>query len=235
VKISPLSSSSRSRLLKLCGSKGGQGIVGNVASRQGSSASPVRATVPNSGIWIPALVFGIPGDTITAIVIGVLYLKNLLPGPLIFQNQPEVITALFAVFFIANILMLPFGWLAIKLSVRMLRVSRSILMPIIMIFCIIGAFAITNSAFAIGVMLVFGILGFVLEEHGFPVAPIILGIVLGPLLEQNFFNSMIKADGSVLAFFARPIAGVLGVATLLLWAAMLWYWSRSRRLAEAAT
>ena len=188
-----------------------------------------------SGTWIPALVFGIPGDTITAIVIGVLYLKNLLPGPLIFQNQPELITALFAVFFIANILMLPFGWLAIKLSVRMLRVSRSILMPIIMIFCIIGAFAITNSAFAIGVMLVFGILGFVLEEHGFPVAPIILGIVLGPLLEQNFFNSMIKADGSVLAFFARPIAGLLGVATLLLWAGMLWYWSRNRRLAEAAT
>jgi len=187
-----------------------------------------------SGTWIPALVFGIPGDTITAIVIGVLYLKNLVPGPLIFQNQPEVITALFAVFFIANLLMLPFGWLAIKLSVQMLRVSRSILMPIIMIFCIVGAFAITNSAFAIGVMLIFGVLGFVLEDHGFPVAPIILGIVLGPLLEQNFFSSMLKADGSVLAFFSRPIAGVLGIATLLLWTAMLYYWMRSRRMNEAA-
>ena len=131
--------------------------------------------------------------------------------------------------------MLPFGWLcAIKLSVQMLRVSRSILMPIIMIFCIVGAFAITNSAFAIGVMLIFGILGFVLEDHGFPVAPIILGIVLGPLLEQNLFSSMLKADGSVLAFFSRPIAGVLGIATLLLWTAMLYYWMRSRRMNKAA-
>ena len=187
-----------------------------------------------SGTWIPALVFGIPGDTITAIVIGVLYLKNLVPGPLIFQNQPELISALFAVFFLANLLMLPLGWVAIKLSVQMLRVSRSILMPIILLFCIIGAFAVTNSAFAVGVMLVFGILGFVLEEHGFPVAPIILGIVLGPLLEQNFFSCMLKANGSILAFFSRPIGGVLGVATLLLWGAMVWIWVRNRRATHVA-
>jgi TctA family transporter len=176
-----------------------------------------------SGDWIPALVFGIPGDSITAIVIGVLYLKNLNPGPMIFQNQPEIVTAVFIVFFIANILMIPFGWLAIRSSVHILRVPRPVLMPVIMMFCIVGAFAITNSAFAVGVMLVFGILGFLMEENGFPVAPAILGIVLGPMLENNFFNSMIKADGAIWPFFERPIAGALGVATLAVWGAMIWF------------
>jgi putative tricarboxylic transport membrane protein len=168
-------------------------------------------------------------------VIGVLYLKNLTPGPMIFHNQPEVMTALFAVFFLANLLMLPFGWLAIKLSVQILRISQPILMPIIMIFCIVGAFAVTNSTLAVLIMLVFGIVGFVLEDHDFPVAPIILGIVLGPLLEQNFFNSMIKADGSVLAFFARPIAGALGICTILIWAGMVWFGVRDRLLRARAT
>jgi TctA family transporter len=181
-----------------------------------------------SGDWIPALVFGIPGDSITAIVIGVLYLKNLNPGPMIFQNQPELITAVFIVFFIANLLMVPFGWLAIKCSVHILRVPRPVLMPIIMMFCIVGAFAITNSAFAVAVMLVFGILGFAMEENGFPVAPAILGIVLGPMLENNFFNSMIKANGELWPFFERPIAGGLGLATLAVWGAMIWFAARRR-------
>jgi putative tricarboxylic transport membrane protein len=120
------------------------------------------------------------------------------------------------------------GWLAIRSSVHILRVPRPILMPIIMMFCIVGAFAITNSPFAVMVMLVFGVLGFLMEENGFPVAPAILGIVLGPMLENNFFNSMIKADGSAIAFFQRPIAGVLGVVTIAIWLSMIWFaWKRS--------
>jgi TctA family transporter len=182
-----------------------------------------------SGTWIPTLVFGIPGDSITAIVVGVLYLKNLSPGPLVFQQQPDVVTAIFIVFFLANLLMIPFGWLAIKSSAHLLRVPRPILMPVIMMFCIVGSFAITNSPVAIGVMLVFGVLGFALEENGFPVAPAILGIVLGPMLENNFFNSMIKAEGALWPFFERPIAGFLGVATLAVWSAMIWLALSRRR------
>jgi 2-methylcitrate dehydratase PrpD len=79
-----------------------------------------------------------------------------------------------------------------------------------------------SCPFAVAVMLVFGVIGFLMEENDFPVAPVILGIVLGPMLEQNFVTSMIKSDGSFLAFFARPIAGVLGVATLLVWGGMAW-------------
>jgi TctA family transporter len=174
-----------------------------------------------SGAWIPALVFGIPGDSITAIVIGVLYLKGMNPGPTIFINKPELITAVFMLFFLSQIIMVPFGWVAIKSAKQILRVPRDILMPIILMFCLVGAFAINNSIFGITIMLVFGIIGFLMEENGFPVAPVILGIVLGPMLEQNFITSLIKSDGNVFGFFARPIAAGLGVVTLLVWVSPL--------------
>ena len=135
-----------------------------------------------AGAWIPALVFGIPGDSITAIAIGVLYMKNMAPGPTIFVNNPQNVYALFLVFVLANLLMLPLGWAMIKVATRILRVPRDILMPIILLFAIVGAFAINNSLFDVGLMLGFGVLAFLMEENGFPVAPTILGVVLGPLL-----------------------------------------------------
>ncbi len=170
-----------------------------------------------SGAWIPALVFGIPGDSITAIVIGVLYVKGMNPGPTIFIHAPELIYAVFIVFFLANLILLPLGWVLIKVSRQILRVPTRILMPIILMFCIVGSFAINNSVFGIGIMLVLGVVGFVMEENDYPVAPAILGLVLGPMLEQNFITSMIKADGNLLAFFERPIAAGLGVLTVAVW------------------
>src|SRR5215216_4705853 len=186
----------------------------------------VDATSANNsalgGAWIPALVFGIPGDSITAIVIGVLYMKGMNPGPTVFLQNPQFIYAVFIIFVLANIFMLPLGWLAIKSAKQILRVPKNILLPIILIFCVVGSYAMTNSVYGILVMLVMGMLGWVMEEHGFPIAPAILGLVLGEMLEQNFMTSMIKSDGAFLAFFERPIAGVLGVATLLIWVTMLW-------------
>ncbi len=170
-----------------------------------------------SGAWIPALVFGIPGDSITAIAIGVLYMKGMNPGPTIFLNNPENIYAVFIVFFLANLLMLPLGLLAIKLYKQILRVPRNALMPIILIFCMVGAFAINNTAFDIGVMLVAGVAAFLMERNGFPIAPLILGVVLGPMFEENLATSLIKAEGSWMAFFERPIAAALGVVTLVVW------------------
>jgi len=175
-----------------------------------------------AGAWIPALVFGIPGDSITAIVIGVLYMKNMNPGPSVFLQNPQFIYAVFIVFIIANLLMLPIGWAAIKSAKRLLAVPRNILSPIILMFAIIGSFAITNSNYAIVIMLLAGIIGWILEENGFPVAPIILGLVLGEMLEQTFMTSMIKSDGSILPFISRPISGVLALLTLVVWVAMAW-------------
>lgn len=167
--------------------------------------------------WIPALVFGIPGDSITAIVIGVLYMKNLNPGPMIFINNPEAMYSVFLVFILANLIMLPLGFLTIKLAKKILQVPRNILMPLILLFCIVGAYSINNSAFDVGIMLFFGLLAYVMENNGFPIAPVILGVVLGGRLEETFISSMIKSDGNVIAFFDRPIAGTLGVLTILVW------------------
>ncbi len=170
-----------------------------------------------AGAWIPALVFGIPGDSITAIVIGVLYMKGMNPGPTVFMNQPELINAVFIVFFLANLALIPLGFLAIRLSRRILYVPRKVLIPIILMFCVVGSFAINNTVFGISVMLVMGVLAYVMESNGFPVAPTILGIVLGTMLESNFMSSMIKADGEFSGFFSRPIAATLGVIVILIW------------------
>ena len=167
-----------------------------------------------AGAWIPALVFGIPGDSITAIAIGVLMMKNMAPGPTIFVNNPENVYALFLVFVIANLMMLPLGWAIIKVATRVLTVPRKILMPIILLFAIVGSYAINNSLFDVGVMLAFGVLAFVLEENDFPVAPVILGVVLGPLLEEYFINSMIKSDGRLIGLVDRPIAAILAAITI---------------------
>ncbi len=172
-----------------------------------------------AGAWIPALVFGIPGDSITAIVIGVLYMKNLNPGPTIFINNPVAVYSVFLVFILANLLMIPLGFLTIKVAKKILRVPRNILMPMILLFCVVGSYAINNSVFDVGVMLAFGLFAYLMEENGYPVAPVILGVVLGGMLEENFITSMIKSDGRLMAFFERPIAAGLGVMTILVWLA----------------
>src|SRR3954467_11009526 len=174
-----------------------------------------------AGAWIPALVFGIPGDSITAIVIVVLYIKGLNPGPTIFMNNAPAIYAIFMVFILANLLMLPLGLAAIRAAKQMLRAPREVLLPVILLFCIVGSFAINNSIFGVVLMLAFGILGYFMEENGFPIAPAILGMVLGAMLEENFISSMIKADGRVLGFFERPIAGGLGILTIVVFSVPL--------------
>jgi TctA family transporter len=180
-----------------------------------------------AGAWIPALVFGIPGDSITAIVIGVLYMKNMNPGPTLFTTNPQNIYAVFLLFILANLMMLPLGYLCIKVAKRILKVPRDILMPVILLFCVVGAFAINNTAFDIGVMLVAGVAAYLLEQNDFPISPLILGVVLGGMLEQNLVSSLIKADGNPLAFFERPISATLGVVTILIWLSPLLHRRRS--------
>ncbi|RPJ02475.1 MAG: C4-dicarboxylate ABC transporter permease, partial [Deltaproteobacteria bacterium] len=170
-----------------------------------------------AGDWVPALVFGIPGDSITAIVIGVLFMKGLRPGPMICEQLPDILYAVYLSFILANLLMVPFGWLAIKCSSQMLRVPRNILMPGILMFCIVGSFAINNTVFDVGIMLVMGIVGYFLEANGFPVAPVVLGLVLGPIVEKNFMMSVIKTDWNLAQFFTRPGSAILCILTILIW------------------
>jgi TctA family transporter len=174
-----------------------------------------------AGAWIPALVFGIPGDSITAIVIGVLYMKNMNPGPTLFTTNPQNIYAVFLLFILANLIMVPLGLLCIKAARQILKVPRNVLMPLILLFCIVGTFAINNSLFEVAVMLVAGLVAYLLEANRFPIAPAILGVVLGGMLEENFITSMIKSDGDLTAFVQRPIAATLAAVTVVVWLAPL--------------
>lgn len=185
------------------------------------------------GTWVPALVFGIPGDSITAIVIGVLFMKGLRPGPQIFERSPEIIYAVYFSFILANLLMVFFGYLAIRGSTYLLRVPRNILLPAIVMFCIVGSYAINNSLFDVGIMLAMGVLGYYLEVNGVPVAPVVLGLVLGPILEKNFMMSMIKTNWDLTQFFSRPVAALLGIITIAVWLVPL-YPRLLRRLKEGS-
>jgi len=188
---------------------------------EGAVAQIAPATAANNaavgGSFIPATVFGIPGDSLTAIVIGVLLMKGLNPGPTIFTDNASMINAVFLAFLLANLMLIPFGFLSVRLFKQVLRIPQGILMPSILLFAMVGAYAVENSLFAVVTILVFGVLGFLLEENDFPLAPMILGIVLGPLLEETFVTSMMRSNGSFLAFFERPVSLALALITLAVW------------------
>ena len=188
---------------------------------KGSVEGIVNATTSNnaaiSGAFIPALVFGIPGDSLTAIIIGVLFMKGLEPGPTLFTNHGDFLFAIYMVFILANVLMIPLGYIAISLASKIMKVPSNLLYPIILGFCIVGAFAIQNSNFDIAAMLGFGVAAYFMISHKIPVAPAILGLVLGDMLENTFMQSMIKSEWDLTSFFSRPIAATLGVITISLW------------------
>ncbi|MBI4603152.1 MAG: tripartite tricarboxylate transporter permease [Planctomycetes bacterium] len=179
------------------------------------------ATTANSaslaGAWVPALVFGIPGDSVTALVIGILMMKNLRPGPEIFERQGALVYGIYILFALANLVLIPAGFLAIKAGGALVRVPRCILLPAILLFCVLGSYAINGSYFDVGVMLALGVLGFALERWEVPVGPVVLGVVLGGPLEEAFLQTMARSGGSLLAFFERPIAALLGTLCLGLW------------------
>jgi putative tricarboxylic transport membrane protein len=181
-----------------------------------------------SSAWVPALVFGIPGDTITAIVIGVLYVKGMNPGPTLFMFNPQTIYAVFLIFILANVIMIPLGWGLIKFSKNILRVSKQVLMPLILIFCIVGAFASNNAVYGVTIMLIFGVAGYLMEENGIPIAPCVLGIVIGPILEKNLISTLIKSQGDFIAFVNRPVALAIFALFCAIWISIIYSWVRPK-------
>lgn len=170
--------------------------------------------------WIPALTLGLPGDTITAIVLGVFLMKGITPGPLLFDQQPELLYSLYLTFLLANIVLLPlYGYLSARLAARLIKVPVPMLLSVISGLCIVGAYAINNNSFDIWVMLAMGIMAFGLRRGGFPLPQVVLGMVLGKIMEQNFMVSSIKSKWDLSSFFERPIALGLMIATILVIAA----------------
>jgi TctA family transporter len=195
---------------------------------RGSLEGVGDATAANNsalaGAWVPALVFGIPGDSITAIVIGVLLMKNITPGPEIFTKQGDLVYSIYLMFLVANLVLIPVGLLAIKVGGNVVRIPRRVLLPVILLFCVIGSYAINANSFDVGIMLAMGILGFVLERRRIPLGPVVLGIILGGPLEERFIQTLSKPDSSLGSFFGftpgeefRLLSLLLGALCVLVW------------------
>lgn len=181
----------------------------------GSEEGVVAPTTANNaalgGTWIPALVFGIPGDTITAIVLGAMLMYGLKPGPLVFVNNKELINQIFAVALASQVFVLILGFLGIKAFAFLFKFPRNVVLAGITVFSLIGAYAIRSSVFDVLLVVLFGILGYFMEKVEMPLSPLILGLVLGPMIEDNLRIGLIKTSNHFLPFLTRPISAVFAL------------------------
>jgi len=168
----------------------------------------------NGGALIPMLTLGIPGDPITAILLGALMIQGLTPGPLLFRSNPVFVYSVFWAFLVGAIFVLFVTLLTMKVWVAVLQIPRWVLLPIISIFCVVGTFSLRNSFWDTGVMLFFGLLGFLMIRYGFPVVPMLLAIVLGPDFESHTRLSLITSKGDPAVFLRHPISLVFVVIAL---------------------
>ncbi|MDE2955946.1 MAG: tripartite tricarboxylate transporter permease [Bacteroidota bacterium] len=179
-----------------------------------AGASSNNAAVASA--WIPALSLGLPGDTVTAMVLAVFMMKGITPGPMLFAQDMTLIWTLYGTFLVANLLLLPAcGYLSARMAAQAVRLPLNLLISIIAAACLIGAYAINRNPVDVGVMVGMGAVALMLRRYGFPLAQVVLGMVLGPILEQHFMVSAIKSNWNLLSFFDRPVALVLMALTLM--------------------
>jgi putative tricarboxylic transport membrane protein len=179
-------------------------------------------------------VLGIPSNVAMALLLGALMIHGLQPGPLLLQQHPDIFWGTVASMYIGNAMLLVLNLPLIGLWVKLLKVPYKILFPMILLFCLIGAYSENNNAFDMLVMLFFGIVGYLLRKYGYDLAPLVLAFVLGRQMEQAFRQSLILSDGSFLVFFSRPIsAGAMALATFLLFSALIPAFRKKREKMEA--
>lgn len=161
------------------------------------------------GAWIPALVFGIPGDAVTAIVLGALMMHHITPGPEIFTHHADAVHSIFTIGLITQVLLLLAGYAGIRAFGAIMRCPRHLIMTGVVIFSIVGAYSLQNSFFDVWIMLGAGLLGFFLDRHGVPLPPLILGLILGPLAEKKLRAGLISSQGNLTDMFTQPICAAL--------------------------
>jgi putative tricarboxylic transport membrane protein len=184
-------------------------IEGLIASETGNNAC-----VP--GAIIPVLTLAIPGSAPAAVLLGAMLIHGVRPGPLIMIESPSFIYEVIAMVFFATIAMFVLGLSMVRPMVKILQVPRQKLMPIVFILCVVGSFALQSRLFDVGVMIFFGIFGFILREMDYPMAPLVLGIILGDMLDKNLRRSLILSNGDITPFFTRPICLGLFILTMLI-------------------
>jgi putative tricarboxylic transport membrane protein len=176
---------------------------------EGIAGPETANNAATGGAMVPLLTLGIPGSATTAVIIGGFLVHGLQPGPMLFMNQPKLMYSIFIAMFLANILMLFAGLGLAKVFSNFRRIRYSILGPCIFIFAAIGSYGIRNDVTDLWIMFFFGVVGYFMKKYNYPIAPMIIGLVLGGLTEISLRRGMRMADYDVFAFLFRPIAGVI--------------------------
>lgn len=188
----------------------GRGAIEGVAAPESANNAAANAN------FVPTLSLGIPGGATTAVLLGAFTIYGLQPGPLLFETQPELVWGLLVSFFIGNVLLLVLNLPLAPVFAQMLRIPYGYLYPIILLTSVIGAFSVSNNMFSVWVVLVFGLIGWLMKEVDLPVAPLVLGLVLGPLFEKALVQTSALGEGDFGIMLQSPTAlGVLVFAALL--------------------
>jgi putative tricarboxylic transport membrane protein len=208
--------------------KFGTGIIEGVAAPEGANNAAAQ------GAFVPMLTLGVPGSGATAIMLGALMLHGLRPGPMLMETNPDFVWGLIASMYIGNAMLLILNLPLIGIWVQLLKLPYKALMPLIVTISAVGIYAIENNTFDLWVMVGFGVIGYILRKYDFPLAPIVLAVVLAPLVEYSLKQSMILSKGSIFIFFTRPIAAAFMILALISLFAPLFsaVWVRMRKEGE---
>jgi len=185
----------------------GKGSLEGVAAAEGANSSSV------GGALVPLLALGIPGSATDAVLLGAFMLHDLVPGPLLFRDNPEIVYGIFSALIVANVIMLFMGLYGNRFFIKVVSVPDAILYPLILAIAIIGSFAVSGSMFDVAACIGFGIVGWVFKRYGYPVAPVVLGIVLGKMVEENFRRAVMM--GGYKIFLTEKLALVMLTLALL--------------------
>ncbi|MDI6753128.1 MAG: tripartite tricarboxylate transporter permease [Thermodesulfobacteriota bacterium] len=180
--------------------KFGTGILEGVAAPESGNNACA------GGAMVPMLTLGVPGDAVTAVLMGALTIHNFQPGPMLFKDHPEVVYPIFAAMILAQFVMLFVGLGGARFFARLINIDRRILTPIIFLLCVVGSYAMRFSFFDVGISLVIGIIAYFMNYYGYPGSPVLLAIILGPMVEQNLRRSLVISHGDPTIFFTRPIS-----------------------------
>lgn len=178
----------------------GKGSLDGVAAAESGNNGVTGATL------IPLLTLGIPGDTVTAVMLGALLIQGLIPGPQLFMDHADIVYTIMVGLIFVNIVMYVMGRFAVRLFARVTSVPINLLIPLLLILSFVGAYAVNNTVFDAKLMMLFGLVGYFAPKYGFPVTPMLLGIVLGPIAEESLRQALILSDGSWGIFVTEPIA-----------------------------
>jgi len=204
----------------------GKGAIEGVAAPEAANNSAATSS------FIPLLTLGIPGNASIAMIFAALLIHGVRPGPLLVAEKPEVFWGLVASMYIGNIMLLVLNLPLIGLWVKLLKVPYPLLAPLILVFVVIGAYSVNNSAFDVGITIAFGFFGYLMRKFGFEPAPLVLAMILGPQLEASLRRSLIYSHGDLMVFFERPIAATLMALALLMLLTPIFRWVLSRKLPE---